>query len=908
MEMPDWRQAIRRRLARLRLEPAREAEIIEELSQHLEDRYAELRAAGATPGEARRAVFAELRDHRLLARELQRVERIVTPEPVTLGETRSTIMNGLLKDLHYGLRMLLHRPLFTSSIVIVLALGIGATTAIFSVVNAVLLRPLPYSDPSRLMMVFTRADRDGQSSRMATVFGPDFLEWRDQCQSCERMAAYTGTWPSNLIGGREPDRVRVARVSADLFATLGAHPLFGRTFLPEETGRPLFNTDNQSPGSSSVILSYTLWQRLFGADSSIVGRTVRIEGDDCSIVGVMPEGFNFPDEAEAWLPIAISAKRDNAYLRVIARLQSRATEAKAQSELATIAGRLEQQFPDTNRGLSVDLVPLQKYVVGDVRTSLLIFLGAVSFVLLIACANVANLLLARAAGRQKEMAIRAAMGASRWRIVRQLLSESLLLAALGGVAGLALASWGLNVLVAFAPQNIPRLNALAMDRWVLGFTLLVSVITGLVFGLAPALQSSKPDLNAALKEGRSSSGGFSQRGLRGLLVVAEVALALVLLIGAGLLMKSFKQLRETHLGFEPDRVLTASVTLPEASYPKIAQIKDYYRQALERLGSRPEIQAAGIVNALPLGKSGARIQGSLKVEGEDSERPGAWASKLAVSSGYFRAMGIPLLKGRVFDARDTENAPGVLIISEALARLLWGDEEAIGKRLNIGFRGETWREIVGVVGDVRQNDVGAPPEPALYQPYQQVLDSRRWMLGDGTFVVRTTNEEPRTFAVEMRNEMQAVDAQLPLYDVALMQQVIAQRVADPRFYTLLLGGFSALALVLAAAGIYGLISYSISQRTHEIGIRMAIGAQTSDVLKMVVSQGMKLVILGLVFGLAGSYALTRVLSGFLYQVSATDPITFAAISMLLATVALAACCLPARAATKVDPITALRCE
>jgi len=906
--MPEWKQEIRARLTSLRLEATREAEIVEELSQHLDDRYAELRAGGASKAEAFRQALAELSNSQLLVQELRRVEHQVKFEPIVPGTRRRNMIADLGQDLRYSLRLLRNRPGFSAIVILVLALGIGATSAIFSVVNAVLLRPLPYPQPDRLMMVFSAADRDGRGEKTGPTYGPDFIEWRAQCQTCAEMAAYVGTWPSNLTGGTEPDRVRVARVTESLFATLGVQPIIGRTFLPEETSRPLFSNDSQATRSTAVVLSYGLWQRRFGADAAVIGSTVRIEGDDCRVIGVMPDGFKFPDEAEVWMPATLSAKRDNAFLRVIARLQTGVPPAQAQAELATIAERLAQAFPQTNRGLSVNLLPLQTYIIGDVRTALLVFLGAVSFVLLIACANVANLLLARAASRQKEMAIRTALGASRARIVRQLLTESLLLALLGGALGLVLAFAILNLLVAVAPQEIPRLNAIAIDGWVLGFTLLISALTGVVFGLAPALQASKLDLNIALKDGGARMAGHvSRHRLRSVLVIVEVSLALVLLIGAGLLVKSFTRLRETSLGFNPDRVLTTSITLPEAAYPKTAQVKAYYEQALARLAARPEVQAVSLINALPLGNNGARIQGSLQVEGEPDERHGAHASKLAISADYFQAMGIPLLKGRAFDERDTENSTGVLVISDALARTLWPNEDALGKRLNIGFRGETWREVVGVVGDVRQNELGAPPAPALYQPYQQVADARRWQLGDMTFVVRTV-AEPQRFASTLRSELQAIDKDLPLYDLAAMGQVIAQQVADPRFYTLLLSGFSTLALMLAAAGIYGLLAYSVSQRTHEIGIRLALGGQPRDVLKLVVGQGMKLVLAGLVIGLAGAYALTRVLEGFLYQVSVTDPATFALLAALLGVVALGACYVPARRATKVDPAVALRCE
>jgi putative ABC transport system permease protein len=814
----------------------------------------------------------------------------------------------MFQDLRYGVRMIMNRPGFSAVVVLVLALGIGATSAIFSVVNAVLLRPLPYPEPDRLMMVFSASERDGRSEIDGPVFGPDFVELRNQCRSCAQVAAYTGTGPSNLTGGGEPERVRVAEVTENLFATLGAQPVLGRTFLPEELGRPSPANDMQTIGGAAVILSYGLWQRRFGADPAVIGKPVKVGGAACAVIGVMPDGFKFPDEAEAWIPVTLSPTRNNAFLRVVARLQAGVTQAQAQAELATIARRLEQDFPQTNRGLGVNVVPLQEHVVGNVRSSLLIFLGAVGFVLLIACANVANLLLARAATRQKEMAVRAALGASRLRVIRQLLTESLLLALAGGGLGLSLAFGILKALVAFAPQEIPRLNAIGIDPWALGFTLLLSVLTGVIFGFAPALQASRPDLNATLKEGGTgATGGASRHRLRGLLVVAEVSMALVLLIGAGLLLKSFTRLRETKLGFNPDRVLTASVTLPEADYTTGARMKAYYQQSLARLAARPEAQAVGVVNSLPLGNTGFGVQGGLTVEGEPAERPDVIASKLAASGGYFRALGVPLLKGRAFDDRDTADSPGVVIVSESLARSLWPNADALGKRINIGFGGETWREVVGVVGDVRQRELGAPPAMALYQPYQQVSERLRWLLSEMTFVTRAA-AEPQSFVASLRSELQSVDRELPLHNVATMGQVVSKSVADPRFYTLLLGSFSALALTLAAAGIYSVISYSVTQRTHEIGVRIALGAQSGAILRLVVRQGMALTLAGLAIGLGGAFALTRVLSEFLYQVGVTDPATFALLPLLLAAVAALACWIPARRATKVDPLVALRRE
>src|SRR5215831_8832182 len=604
------------RLLGLYLRRKLERELEEEIRSHLDMQIEDNLRQGMSSEDARRA--ARLR--------FGGVEQV---KEAYRDKSRLGWIESLWQDLRYGVRMLRKNQGFTAVAVLTLALGIGANTAIFSVVNGVLLRVLPYPEPDRLMMVSPTSKQVGPRGSVNSATGPDYVEWRNQCLSCAQMAAYSGTGPSNLTGGAEPDRVRVAQVTGNLFATLGAQPILGRTFLPEETGRPLFG-GGPAPGPTAVILSYGLWQRRFGADPAVIGKTVKVEGDACAVVGVMPDGFKFPDEAEAWTPVAPSPKRNNAILRVVARLQPDVTQAQAQAELAMIARRLEQEFPQTNRGVGVNLVPLQEHMVGNVRSSLLIFLGAVSFVLLIACANVANLSLARAASRQKEMAVRTGLGASRLRIIRQLLTESLLLALAGGGLGLSLAFGILKLLLAFAPQEIPRLNSIGIDLRALGFTLMLSVLTGVIFGTAPALQASRPDLNATLKDGGTgATGGAPRHRLRGLLVVAEVSMALVLLIGAGLLLKSFTKLRETKLGFNPDHVLTASVTLPNATHPTATLKKAYYQQSLDRLAARSETQAVGVITSLPLGDTGVSMRGSLSVEGEPDERPGVSAIKLA---------------------------------------------------------------------------------------------------------------------------------------------------------------------------------------------------------------------------------------------------------------------------------------
>jgi putative ABC transport system permease protein len=532
----------------------------------------------------------------------------------------------------------------------------------------------------------------------------------------------------------------------------------------------------------------------------------------------------------------------------------------------------------------------------------------VGLVLLIACANVANLLLAQAATRPKELAVRAALGASAGRIVRQLLTESLLLATLGGASGLLLAAWLLHAFVALAPADIPRLDAIRIDRWMLGFTLLLSVATGLLFGLAPIARASRPDLNASLQEGGARAAGSVERyRIRKALVIAEVSLALVLLIGAGLLIRSFIALRQTPVGFDPGGTLTASITLPDATYPTGGLARAYFQTALERVAALPDVRVVGIVNSLPLGREGARISGDFTVDGETTERPGAWARKIAVGGDYFRAAGIPVLRGRPFDERDTGDGPGVVIVSALLAQRLWPGADPIGRRLNVGFGGETWRQVVGVVGDIKYDAIGEPQVPGLYEPFQQVKDGRRWFVGEMTFVIRTTGA-PENLAAPLRDTLARIDKDLPLYNIAAMTDVVGKSVTNPRFYTLLLGSFSLLALILAAAGIYALISCTVTQRSHEIGIRIALGARRADVLKLVVGEGMLLVMAGSALGIAGALASTRVLSRFVYHVTVTDRWTFVSISLLLGLVALVACYLPARRAVQVDPIVALRHE
>ena len=815
----------------------------------------------------------------------------------------TAFIDDLRLDIRFALRSLRRHASLTVTIVATLALGVGATSAMFSVINPVLLRPLPFPNPDQLVMALS-VNRDGQ--RFPT-YGPDYVEWRAQCDVCADVGAFVATWPSNLSFGAEPQRIRIARVTTTLFSAIGVSPTLGRTFLPEETGRSFFGASTNRAPNSAVILSHELWTERFGADRSVLGRRVLIDGDPCTIVGIMPPGFAFPDAAEAWLPAPINQRRDNAFLHVLARLKPGVSMEQARTAFTTIATRLGQQYPETNRDASVQVVPLHEYISGPIRSSLVVFFGAVALVLLIACANVANLLLAQAARRPLEMAVRAALGATRTRLARQLLTESLIIALLGAGAGLLLTTWIVPIVIAGAPKEIPRVNAIFVDRWAIAFTVFLSMLTGIVFSLAPIAHAGHADIGSPLKVGASSAARPARtRRIQRWLVAAECSLALLLLIGAGLLVRSFIRLRDVPLGFDARQVMTATVSLPEATYPSTDSVRAYFREALEQLQHQPATEFVAIGSAVPLASNGARVSGDFTIDGELKPRRRAWASKQAVGGDYFRALNIPLRRGRLFDSRDTEHSPAVVIISETVARRFWPDQDPIGHRISVGFKGETWREIVGVVGDVRQDDLGAAPAAAIYQPYLQVRETR-WRIGDMTFVLRTSRT-PEEIVRTLQSALYRVDSTVPTYDVLSMNDIIAARTTDPRFYAILLGSFSIVALALAVAGLYGLISYVVTQRTPEIGIRMALGARAGQIGRMVAGEAIALVAIGGVIGLAGAALLTKVLTRFLYQTRATDPLTFVTLPLVLLAAALVAAYFPARRAAKVDPIVALRCE
>ena len=814
-------------------------------------------------------------------------------------------MNTLLQDIRFGLRMLLKSPSISIVATIALALGIGANTAIFSVVNAVLLRPLPFPDPDSLVAVFETDTRRGQVRGSHSY--PNFMDLRTQNTVFENVACYHGS--DYIMTGRgEPARLQGTVVTANLFPLLKVQPMLGRVFLPDE--------DKPTETGRVVILSHKLFQQRFNGDPSILNQAITLEGIKFTVVGVMPPAFEFPvqnDPVDLWTTIAgdasgedaITGQRGAHFLSAIGRLKPGVTEEQAQAELTAIGARLEQQYPDTNTNRSLRLESALKALVGDIRPALLILLGAVACVLLIACANVANLLLARATSRHKEMAIRSALGASRTRVVRQLLTESVLLSLVSGGIGLLLAVWWSDLLLALGKEDIPRAIHVGMDWRVLGFTLGVSLLTGLIFGLAPAFHSSKTELVESLKEGaRGTSAGSFANVFRKALVVIELGFAVLLLTGAALLIQSLWRLQTVKSGLQPENVLTFNTTLPEVKY-KSANQSQFYIDLKQRLEATPGVQSASSILPLPL--SGERFGISFEIEGRPmAPKDHPSADFFTTGVGYFKTMGIPIIKGRDFDDRDKHGSTPVIIITETFARQYFPNEDPIGKRIHPGISSydnedSVMRDIVGVVGDVRNRNLSTESKPAYYVPQAQVPFSQM------VTVVKTA-AEPHGLISAATKEVAAMDPDVPLFNVKSMEQYLSASVAGPRFSTTLLSIFAGVALVLTIVGLYGVMSYQVAQRTNEIGIRMALGAQSRDVLLMIVKQGSVLILLGLGMGLAGAYALTRVISSLLFGVTAKDPFTFAAVSVLLAFVALLACYIPALRATKVDPMNALRCE
>jgi putative ABC transport system permease protein len=803
-------------------------------------------------------------------------------------------MQTILQDLRYGARMLLKSPGFTALAVITLALGIGANTAIFSAADALLLRQLPYPDPDRLVMIWENDTQEGNPRN--PVAPANFVDWRKQNEVCSQIGYFAQPSGLNLTGGEEPERITGIFVSQNLFSLLGVQPRLGRGFLAE---------DLKERQGLVVLLSYGLWERRFGSDPSVIGKPLTLDGAAFTVIGVMPPNFQLPEQADLWGMTQngeLASMRGQHFLRVMARLKPGVALEQARTSFALIARQLEQQYPDTNKGYGVNVLPLRDQVVGDAKLTLWILMGAVGFVLAVACANVANLMLARGSVRQREMAIRSAIGASRFRLIRQLLTESILLALVGGALGLLLASWSVGW-VSGLGANVTLAPKIEVDLRALGFTLLITTLTGILFGSAPALVASRPiwpTLSDALKEGASSASSSSTR-IRNLLVITEIALALALLSGAGLMIRSLIRLRNVETGFDPRNMLTMQFDPSGEKYDEGEKVAAFYVQLIERAQSMPGVISAAVISRIPL--AGDRSTSGLTIEG----RPAAPGEQRevhfrVVTPGYFRTMRIPLSAGREMTGQDGQKTERVALVNQTMARKYWPGDDAIGKRIKLGPNANSpWVSIVGVVGDVRNFGLENEALPEAYVPILQSPSSRMRL------VVKTA-VEPLSLVSTVKEAVRSLDRDIPFSQVATMEQLLAKSVAQRRLNLSLLGVFAVIALVLAASGIYGVMNYAVSMRTREIGVRLALGAQSSDILRLVVEQGMRLALAGVGFGIISSLALTRLMTTLLYGISAADPLTFIAVTALLVIVTLVACWIPARRATKVDPMAALRFE
>jgi putative ABC transport system permease protein len=868
------------RLAGLFNKERRDRELAQEIESHLQMHIEDNLQSGMTPEEARRDALIKLGGIEQ-TKEIYRDRRGVP------------LLESLIQDLGFGTRMLRKSPGFTAVALLTLALGVGANSAIFTVINAVLLRPLPYQDPERLVTLWESNPQ--QEVARSTVSASSYLDWKTQSQTLEYISAYR-YWGFVLAGGNEPERISGARVSASLFPLLGVKAAHGRTFLPVE---------DQFGKGSVVLVSDGLWRRRFGADPDLMGKSLTLNGANHTVVGILPPYCKLPD-ADVWIPLALEpyaiTQRGSRTLTVLAHLRTGVTPAQARAEMHTIARRLQQQYPEANTGWDVDILPLHEGMVAQIRPALLVLWGAVCFLLVIACANLVNLQLARAALREREIAVRIALGAGRSRLIRQLLTESALIALLGGSLGLLLALGSTELLVKLRAAQLPRISDVGIDRHVFGFTLLISLAAGLGFGLVPAWHASRSNLNQTLKEGRGRATGSARLSrIRNGVVVCEVALAFVVLIGAGLLVRSFVGLRGVEPGFHPSNVLTMTISLLESEYPESHQKVSFFQRLLQHINTLPGVLSAGLVSHLPL--AGRNLSADFTSEDRSplpSGQPPS-ADYVSISPDYFSVMRIPLLKGRQFTDRDVMGAPSVVVIDEIMAHRYWPNQNPLGRRLILGSTigaDQAPRAVVGVVGSVRSAGLESEPRPTMYVPYSQTA----WPTMS---VVVRADRDPIRLSAAVRKEVLALDSGQPVYNVRLLEDVLGASLEARRFQMLLLGVFAAVALMLAVTGVYGVMAEAVMQRTHEMGIRMALGAHRGDVLKLVMGRGVRLTLSGVAIGLCGALALTHWISSLLFGVSASDPVTFAIISLVLTGVALLACYIPARRASRVDPVVAL---
>jgi predicted permease len=899
--MPDWKEQIRKQLAELKLAPVREAEIAEELAQHAEDCYRELQTGGATEAEARRITLEEIGGHELLARELRAVERADAPEPVVFGaRSRGHFLASLWQDFRYGFRTLRKSPGFTAVAMLALALGIGANTAIFSVVNGVLLRPLAYPDPDRLLNIFETTSDFSHAS----VAYPNYLDWRRGSRSFTDMGIHRGD-DFNFTGSGEPEQVSGEYVSASVFPVLGVNPILGRGFLAEE--------DRQG-APCAVVLSYSFWKQRFAADPNIIGKNLTLNAVNCAVAGVLPAGFRLSGAKiymliEQMNSVELRTRENHPGLEVIGRLKPGVTIAAAQAELASIASGLARQYPASNAGHGATVVRMKEDMVEYIRPTLLLLLGAVGFVLIIACANVANLLLARSTARGREFAIRAALGADRGRVVRQLLTESVLLALGGATIGMAIAHWGTSLVLAAAPGSLPRAQEIRIDPYVLLFTLAVSIVTGVLFGLAPAFHGANVNPQESLKEGGRGAGGGRHR-VEGIFVAVEVGLAVILLVGAGLMMQSIWRLWRVDPGFNTRNILMAKFALSPTAMGSPAAIRLAYQQLLRRTAAIPGVQSAAITSLVPLGASDSEIPFWPGTGPQPPQDRMTSAMFYIVTRDYPSVMQIPLRHGRFFTDRDNLDSPRVVVIDDVLAKRLFPGQNPVGRQFSLMSLGPV--EIVGVVGHVKHWGLDADDtnkiRDQIYFPAWQIPDRFMSEAVTGLTLMLRTGPEPTSLVNAVRAQVAGPTRDQPIYDAQTMEQNISASLAERRFTMLLLIIFAATALLLAAVGIYGVMSYAVTRRTHELGIRSALGASRGEIVGLVVGQGMKLAGVGMAAGLIAAVVLTRLMAGLLYGVRPADPATLVAVTLLLGGIALAACYIPARRATAVDPVIALRCE